>query len=1026
MRYTSFFLCSFIFCGLLKAQQPIYIDSATVGYSIKNYTVADGLSQNTVKDIEMDTQGFLWMTTEKGLSRFDGISFKNFTGLPYSSRAKRLNAIHWKGDSMLFPPRLNFTLVNGSMIYEESRDFSDGYYICYGGLTLERAKHPELANIDLWSIGEMNNFHYKNDSSFYLRSSNLSSEKFVNRDNLHFFENGQLKGEIPNSHLPNPPEPNVFQFNDWLCVLENKKVLKVYDGVKAIDSVRIDFLGDINIAWSALQTNTFIYSQLQSSLYQVVLRDGRISLKLLVSNFEVQTLLNVLELNSGKELWIGSGTSGLYHLRKYQFTTLYSMENKAANNMRSVFEIGKDTIASDGGLILSSGGSEFVDHDVEAWKKLLPKISKFHPRDKKINYNFRKGALLQDFFGFGGLPCVMDNNNRIWQVRGGSLFYEEEGDSSRKVEVGGWNGGSFQEDLFYDPYKDEIWLTAFEEEKQMYAIRVNDDEFHIKKLEGCSLKGEVPEISFSSDGMAWIRIVEDGFYMYRVGKLIQLPMDPMGYLKHAHCIIEDQSGFFWISSDFGLFKVLKQDLLDYFADPEKQVYYFYYDKSWGFRNNEFNGMGHPCGTIMSDGKLAFPSFEGAVLFDPNTVGEDKHGSRMIIDQIKLDGKDTVLGSKWVMDQNYQELELKVAHTFYGHPNNIYLQYKLEGYHDDWQNVPEDLRIRFQRLKYGNYKLVVRKLAGHGRDNFVILSVPWTITKWYYQTWWFILSIIGLISLVIVGAFIYRAKRAVQKQKELELIIEEKTEDYRVLNNELKLNLSRLRESEREQHEIMKYKDKMMAIYTHDIRGPLRFISTVAQNTIKALERMKSTDIVRYFNIMDETSQKVFRLTERMFDISNLDDEDLKIKTEKVAIYNSVERCIGNFSAEAGEKNIKLINKVREDFTMMVDVNVLDIILDNLVQNSIKYTDKGSISFESAKLTEFSVLSIIDSGVGIKLDQLNALNSGEYQSTPGTRNEYGKGFGLKMVKGFLKKMDGFMEIDSEPGMGTTIRMFFKET
>src|SRR6185295_3125727 len=112
--------------------------------------------------------------------------------------------------------------------------------------------------------------------------------------------------------------------------------------------------------------------------------------------------------------------------------------------------------------------------------------------------------------------------------------------------------------------------------------------------------------------------------------------DRAGYLSVSHCIVEDSLGFFWISTNRGLFQVSKKDLLNYAQGNQQQVFYLYHDKEEGFYTNEFNGGCQPCAVKLANGYISLPSLNGIVWFAPaalNTILPDKN---IFIDKIEID------------------------------------------------------------------------------------------------------------------------------------------------------------------------------------------------------------------------------------------------------------------------------------------------------------------------------------------------------------------------------------------------------
>src|SRR5690606_40213251 len=97
-------------------------------------------------------------------------------------------------------------------------------------------------------------------------------------------------------------------------------------------------------------------------------------------------------------------------------------------------------------------------------------------------------------------------------------------------------------------------------------------------------------------------------------KVTSFPLDKNKYLATSHCIVEDQRGYFWITTNKGLFQVKKEKLYAYADGKTENVYYQYYDKSYGLLSSEFNGGCYPCG-IKLHNKIDFPSYSELVSFN---------------------------------------------------------------------------------------------------------------------------------------------------------------------------------------------------------------------------------------------------------------------------------------------------------------------------------------------------------------------------------------------------------------------------
>lgn len=605
----------------------------------------------------------------------------------------------------------------------------------------------------------------------------------------------------------------------------------------------------------------------------------------------------VLPLKDENGWFVGTGRSGLYKLVIQDFNSLYISKLGVRNNIRSIYEVGEDSLLTTSALLYTQKGG--VDLRVKMPKlKFVDSLNFINSHKISGNPSWIDklppyiGALTSNFIGAGNF--IQDSTGAFWYSHPEGVIRASPPSQTYPDDIQNGYRGSF-----YNPSKNEIWSTS-KEGIRVFSIANRNyswiPEFNNK---------HVRNVVFSNTGIAWICIVGKGLYSWDGEKLTAYPLDFKEALRYCHTVVEDNNGFLWISTDNGLFKTSVEELIHFKDHPEKKIYYYRFDKENGFLTNEFNGSGFPCGLKMSNGKIAFSSLIGAVLFDPEEVKVSSFKYKLILDEIFLDGKDTLIDEKRGLDQNFNQLEFHLSYSYFGELHNLVLDYKVEGLQEKWHSVPPDNVITLGQLNYGEYKLVVRRKNGFGIDNFTYLNYPFKVNPRFFETFGFKVLIGFAIIIIIVGLLLLNSWVAKLKRIRLEQIIHEKTEEQLVLNEELKLNLAKVQQSEVELRDNTEMKDKFMAIYTHDVRGPLRFVKTITSISIKRINDIDQKEMIQRLEDIETSTHQVYLLTEHMFHWLRSQKDDFALKTETFSLNGLIDKVLKQYAKQAKNKSIEL-------------------------------------------------------------------------------------------------------------------------
>jgi PAS domain S-box-containing protein len=239
--------------------------------------------------------------------------------------------------------------------------------------------------------------------------------------------------------------------------------------------------------------------------------------------------------------------------------------------------------------------------------------------------------------------------------------------------------------------------------------------------------------------------------------------------------------------------------------------------------------------------------------------------------------------------------------------------------------------------------------------------------------------------------------------------------------ERKLAEEKLEKYSQELKELNAGKDKLFSIIAHDLRSPFNPLLGFSQILVNDFESLTPEEIKDYNNEIYNSLKNEYTLLENLLNWSRLETGQMKLNPEKINLYDNTENVINLLSGNAKLKDIVLINETDKDIFVSADSNMLHSVLQNLISNSIKFTNKdGLIKIYSKKgASGFIQITVSDNGVGMTNDQIKNLFGLAAASTKGTNDEIGTGLGLMICKEMIERQGGTISVKSEVGKGTAI-------
>jgi signal transduction histidine kinase/CheY-like chemotaxis protein len=214
------------------------------------------------------------------------------------------------------------------------------------------------------------------------------------------------------------------------------------------------------------------------------------------------------------------------------------------------------------------------------------------------------------------------------------------------------------------------------------------------------------------------------------------------------------------------------------------------------------------------------------------------------------------------------------------------------------------------------------------------------------------------------------------------------------------------------------KSRFLAIASHDLRQPVHAIGLFAATLEKRLEGSAEEPLVRNMSRAIDGLDRSFNV---MLDISRLDAGAIEPRVQQFPLRDLFRRLHMHFAGQAEQKGLGLRFSPGGK-SISSDPQLLERILGNLVQNAIKYTERGGIVVVARSTESHINVEIWDTGVGIRGADLRKVFDEFFQVGRGERvRTQGLGMGLAIVKRLVRLLGHELIVASKPGRGTMFRL-----
>ncbi len=245
-------------------------------------------------------------------------------------------------------------------------------------------------------------------------------------------------------------------------------------------------------------------------------------------------------------------------------------------------------------------------------------------------------------------------------------------------------------------------------------------------------------------------------------------------------------------------------------------------------------------------------------------------------------------------------------------------------------------------------------------------------------------------------------------------------DFNFMAKQLDKKTSELENNTKELIEAHKHKDRFLANMSHELRTPLNAIVGFSDIIAQRAKKLKPEKLESYATRIISASEHLLTLISNLLDVAKIDAGVIELKIAKVNLVQTINNVVTMLKPLAEKKDILLNFNVQENLFINADKAFLHQIFINIINNAIKFTEKGSISIKIFQTsTDKYKIDIIDTGIGISKKNQKRIFKDFHRVESGLTSNYeGTGLGLTLSKRLIELHNGTISVTSKIKEGTT--------
>lgn len=1056
----------FVFIILLALSSKMF----SIEKVFERINMASGIAHNTTLCLLEDHDGYIWIGTRDGLNRYDGVNFETYKHRFGDSTCIVSDRINCLIQSKNKGKGIWIGTIDGLSYYDKHSKQFKSYRFSPKGVQLNTNTIRTVfeANENELLIGTSHGLiifdpHQETYSHLLIAQETASKANGIRiifqdskrniwigtDDGLYrFVQNKFIKIQLNTETASDPIiVREVVEEQDGLLWVgtENHGVI-----VFSIDNEKVTIKSYLNTSNSGLSSNTIrtIFFENQNTVWigtfeginiyhketnDFILHSPKTKINGDISHTSIRDIIS----DSSGGIWVATYLGGVNYYNKakvlFKHITWFSSPNTSLNsNIASVLIEDGDSLwigTEGGGLYLSEDKGNTISKRLNSSNSELPhnSIKSLQIGGGKLWIGTLRGLSTYDFKTqkITSYMHSSESRNSLLQGHVAALFYE----SKERIWVGTLGGGlqvynsvtnSFSTIdefngkmitcLFFDSAK-QLWIGT---ESEVIVFNTNEKRVIDMQEKVENWDSNFTFVSFITEDTAknvWVGTLGRGLFLIKNNEMYWYNSSNGLEDNSINALLEGDQSQYWIATNKGLSKI---EL--FFENKEvPNLKAQSYSLAQGLQGLQFSPN---CALKSRSGILIFGGTNGLNKFFHCDINETDFHPNLVLEDLRINNQVKKPGERGAplskrlneighLKLKYSQNDFSISFSginFINPEKNIY-RYKVEGINNSWIETGKQNSINFIYFPVGTFeiKLQVTTNPENWGSNYRSLIV--TVFPPWWKSWWaFIIYAFVVFTMLTLFFMLIQLWARMKNQLVMQQFKQEK-------------------ESELHQLKLKFYTD-----VSHELRTPLTLILAPLENLIS-----KSDFSIRFRNQLIQIQRNGFRLMQlinQILDLRKLETGHLQLRLAEGNIICFLEEISLGFKEVATSRNINFdFLPHKKQLLLWYDRDKLEIIVNNLISNALKYTPSGgNVMLKLAEvdgntcLKEFQrvntdvnylKISIMNEGSGVSSEDLENVFKRFYSSgEKGNDSVSGVGVGLELTKRMIELHRGNISVTSE--------------